>query len=80
MATRVLVFLGFLVSYHNIVTVTVVGETLNELTKRRTSKKYKEKRRANDLALVQVWVPQDRIVEIKSIAVGMAEEVSSDLD
>ena len=43
-------------------------------------RKYKEKRRANDLALVQVWVPQDRIVEIKSIAVGMAEEVSSDLD
>ena len=27
-----------------------------------------------NLALVQVWVPQDRVVEIKSIAVRMAGE------
>ncbi|EKE09682.1 MAG: hypothetical protein ACD_16C00121G0004 [uncultured bacterium] len=45
-------------------------------------RKYKEKRRAKDLSLVQVWVPKDRIVEIKSIAAGMAEEGSRvrDLD
>ena len=39
-------------------------------------RKYKEKRRANNLSLVQVRVPQDRIVEIKFIAAGIAEEGS----
>ena len=43
-------------------------------------RKYKEKRRANGLSLVQVWVPQDRIVDIKSIAAGMAEEGSRNID
>jgi hypothetical protein len=43
-------------------------------------RKYKEKRRANGLSLVQVWVPQDRIVEIKTIAASMAEEGSRDRD
>jgi hypothetical protein len=43
-------------------------------------RRYKEKRRAKDLSLVQVWVPQDRIVEIKSIAAGMVEEGSCDLE
>lgn len=37
-------------------------------------RKHREKRRSLNLALVQVWVPQDRVVEIKSIAVRMAEE------
>ena len=41
-------------------------------------KKYKEKRRANNLSLVQVWVPNDRIVEIKSIAARMVEKGSQD--
>jgi hypothetical protein len=41
-------------------------------------KKHREKKRDLHLALVQVWVPQDRIVEIKSIAIRMAEEGSQD--
>jgi hypothetical protein len=36
-------------------------------------RKYKEKRRVHGLSLVQVWVPQDRIVDIKTIAAGMAK-------
>lgn len=43
-------------------------------------RKYKEKRRDHGLSLVQVWVPQDRIVEIKSIAACMAEEGKRDRD
>ena len=41
-------------------------------------RKHKERRRAQNLSLVQVWVPKDRIVEIKSIAAGMVEEGSRD--
>lgn len=41
-------------------------------------KKRREKMRASDLSLVQVWVPKDRIVEIKSIAIRMAEEGEQD--
>jgi hypothetical protein len=41
-------------------------------------RKYKEKMRAKNLALVQVWVPKDRIMEIKSVVAGMAEEGSRD--
>lgn len=37
-------------------------------------RKHREKRRSLNLALVQIWVPQDRVVEIKSIAIRMAEE------
>jgi hypothetical protein len=43
-------------------------------------KKYKEKMRAKNLSLVQVWVPKDRIVEIKSIAAGMVREGSRDTE
>lgn len=43
-------------------------------------KKYKETRRAQNLAFVQVWVPKDRIVEIKAIAAGMGEEGSRDTE
>ena len=31
-----------------------------------------------DLSFVQVWVPKDRIVEIKSIAIRMVEEGNQD--
>ena len=41
-------------------------------------KKHREKRRALHLSLVQVWVPQDRVVEIKAIAIKMAKEGSQD--
>jgi hypothetical protein len=41
-------------------------------------RKHREKMRDLDLALAQVWVPKDRIVEIKSIAIRMVEE--GDLD
>ena len=32
------------------------------------------------LSLTQVWIPKDRIVEIKSIAARMVEEGSKDLE
>ncbi|EKD65485.1 MAG: hypothetical protein ACD_50C00077G0006 [uncultured bacterium] len=41
-------------------------------------KKHREKLKAQNLALVQVWVPKDRVVEIKSIAARMREEGSQD--
>lgn len=41
-------------------------------------RKHREKRRSLKLALVQVWVPQDRVVEIKSIAARMEAEGSQD--
>jgi hypothetical protein len=43
-------------------------------------RKHKERRRAQNLSLVQVWVPKDRIVEIKSIAAGMVGEGSRDTE
>lgn len=39
-------------------------------------RKHREKRRGLNLALVQVWVPQDRVTEIKSISTHMTEELS----
>jgi hypothetical protein len=41
-------------------------------------RKHREKMRELDLSLVQVWVPKDRIVEIKSIAIRMVEEGDQD--
>lgn len=41
-------------------------------------RKHREKMRALDLSLAQVWVPKDRILEIKSIAIRMIEEGSQD--
>lgn len=41
-------------------------------------RKHREKMRTLDLSLVQVWVPKDRIVEIKSIAIRMVEEGDQD--
>lgn len=40
--------------------------------------KHREKMRALDLFLVQVWVPKDRVVEIKSIATRMVAEGDQD--
>ena len=37
-------------------------------------RKYREKKRGLNLACVHVWVPNDRILEIKLIAVRMTEE------
>ena len=41
-------------------------------------RKHKERMREQNLSLVQVWVPKDRILEIKSIAARMVEEGSQD--
>lgn len=41
-------------------------------------RKHREKMRTLGLSLVQVWVPKDRVVEIKSIAIRMAEEGDQD--
>lgn len=41
-------------------------------------RKHREKMRELNLSLVQVWVPKDRIVEIKSIAIRMVEEGDPD--
>ncbi len=43
-------------------------------------KKRREKMRSLDLSLVQVWVPKDRALEIKSIAMRMREEGSKDTE
>ena len=43
-------------------------------------RKHREKMKALDLSLVQVWVPKDRIVEIKSIAIRMVEEGNQDIE
>jgi hypothetical protein len=37
-------------------------------------RKHRENKRALNLALVHVWVPKDRILDIKSVAVRMTEE------
>lgn len=42
--------------------------------------KHRKIRREKNLSLVQVWVPSDREVEIKSIAARMIEEGSKDLE
>lgn len=43
-------------------------------------RKLREKRKSHNLILAQVWVPQDRVIEIKSIAARMVEEGSPDLE
>jgi hypothetical protein len=37
-------------------------------------KKRREKMRELNLSLAQFWVPKDRVMEIKSVAIRMAEE------
>ena len=48
------------------------------LTNGERQRKYKEMHRALGLILVQVWVPKDKVVELKSIGLRMAEEGSKD--
>ena len=43
-------------------------------------RKHKEKMRGQGLSLVQVWVPDGRIVEIKSIAARMIKEGNQDTE
>jgi hypothetical protein len=43
-------------------------------------RKLREKMRALNLTLAQVWIPKDRVMEIKSIAARMIEEGSQDLE
>jgi hypothetical protein len=42
-------------------------------------RKHRDKMREKNLTLVQIWIPQDRVVELKSIAAGMAQENAPDL-
>jgi hypothetical protein len=41
-------------------------------------RKHREKKRGLNLARVNVWVPNDRVVEIKAIAMRMTEKGSQD--
>jgi hypothetical protein len=41
-------------------------------------RKHREKKRGLNFARVNVWVPNDRVVEIKAIAMRMTEEGSQD--
>lgn len=43
-------------------------------------RKHKEKMRSQGLELVQVWVPKDRIVEIKSLGARMIGEEKQDIE
>lgn len=43
-------------------------------------RKHMEKMRSRHLKLVQVWVPESRALEIKSIAARMVEEGNKDLE
>jgi len=42
-------------------------------------RKHREKMKALNFSHVQVWVPQDRVVELKSIAAQMNEGAPQDL-
>lgn len=50
------------------------------LTGAERQQKYKKIRREKNLSLVQVWVPKDRIVDIKATAASMVTEESKDLE
>jgi hypothetical protein len=43
-------------------------------------RKRREKMKSQNFSLVSVWVPKDRLVEIKAIAAQMIEENSNDLE
>lgn len=42
-------------------------------------KKYRKIRKEKNLALVQVWVPKDRVVEIKALAARMIDGKEDEL-
>jgi hypothetical protein len=42
-------------------------------------RKHRDKMREKNLTLVQVWISQDRVVELKSIAAGMLQDNTPDL-
>ncbi len=44
------------------------------LTNAERQKKHREKMKKQNLSLVRVWVPKDRVVEIKSMATRLVEE------
>lgn len=50
------------------------------LTGAERQRKHKEKMRGQGLSLIQVWVPNGRIVEIKSVAARMVEEGNQDME
>ncbi len=43
-------------------------------------KKYRKIREEKNLTQIQLWVPSDRVVEVKSIAARMIEEGNKDLE
>jgi hypothetical protein len=62
------------------VTVTIRNPQKSTPTSASRQQKHRQKMRSLNLALVQVWVPQDRILELRSIAARMQEEGSQDLE
>jgi len=60
------------------VTVTKKWKAKMKTTSTERQRKHREKMKTLDLALVQVWVPKDRVVELKSIALQMNQEGSQD--
>ncbi len=45
------------------------------LTNAERQRKHREKMKARKFSLVRVWVPKDKVVEIKSLAARLMEEV-----
>jgi hypothetical protein len=62
------------------VTVTIQTSQKSPPTSAARQRKHREKMRSLDLALIQVWVPQDRILELRSIASRMQEEGPQDFE
>ncbi len=44
------------------------------LTNAERQRQYREKMKERNLSLVRVWVPKNKVVEIKSIAVRLVKE------
>lgn len=62
------------------VTVTMRENLKIMNTSANRQRKHREKMRALNLSLVQVWVPHDRILELRSIASRMQAEGSQDFE
>jgi len=75
----VFVYVDVLTDLFIIVTVTTKNSKMKTTSTDR-QQKHRQKMRVFNLTLSQVWVPKDRVTEIKSIAARMVEEGSSDLE
>ncbi|OJW52805.1 MAG: hypothetical protein BGO67_00540 [Alphaproteobacteria bacterium 41-28] len=73
LATISLIF-EFLSSYFKRVTLAKKGNISMSLTNAERQRQYREKMKERNLSLVRVWVPKNKVVEIKSIAVRLVKE------